>query len=54
MLQLEQLKPGARIVSHRFALPGFSVDQVVKADSPEDGTTHALYLWTSPLKQENQ
>ena len=50
--QLEQLKPGARIVSHYFALPGFPPDETVKVQSPEDSNEHTIYLWTMPLKKQ--
>ncbi len=52
--QLEQLKPGSRIVSHQFAIPGVSLDKVVHVESMEDGAKHTLYLWTLPLKKENK
>ena len=52
--QLEKMKPGSRVVSHQFEIPGFPADQVVKAESSEDGTQHTLYLWTLPLKKENK
>ena len=49
--QLEKMKPGTRIVSHQFAIPGVPPDQVVPAESLEDGAKHTLYLWTLPLKK---
>ncbi len=50
--QLEQLKPGARIVSHYFALPGFPPDKTAKIQSPEDTSEHTIYFWTMPLKKQ--
>ena len=49
--QLEKLKPGARIVSHYFALPDIPPDKTVKVQSPEDSNEHTIYLWTLPLKK---
>ncbi|MBN1362125.1 MAG: cellulase family glycosylhydrolase [Sedimentisphaerales bacterium] len=44
--QLEQLKPGARIVSHDFDMRGVIPDEVVNMNG------HTVYLWTTPLKKE--
>ena len=52
--QLEKLKPGARIVSHQFGIPGVTPDRVVKVKSAEDSAEHTLYLWTVPLKRERE
>jgi methylase of polypeptide subunit release factors len=46
--QLEKLKPGSRIVSHDFDMKGVTPDQVVPIGE------HTVYLWTTPLKKENQ
>ena len=48
--QLEKLKPGSRIVSHQFEIPGVKRDKMVAVQSNEDGDKHTLYLWTTPLK----
>ncbi|MCL4195103.1 MAG: methyltransferase domain-containing protein [Thermoguttaceae bacterium] len=48
--QLEKLKPGSRIVSHDFDMRGVTPDKVVELD--EDGESHTIYLWTTPLKKE--
>jgi precorrin-6B methylase 2 len=51
--QLEKLKPGSRIVSHDFPMEGVTPDQ--KNEFKEtNGTTHTLYLWTTPLKKETK
>jgi precorrin-6B methylase 2 len=47
--QLEKLKPGSRIVSHSFDMQGVEPDKVI--DVPVDGSTHKVYLWTTPLKK---
>jgi cyclopropane fatty-acyl-phospholipid synthase-like methyltransferase len=39
------LRPGARVVSHQFSMPGWTPDRTVKAD---DGTD--LFLWTIPRR----
>jgi outer membrane protein assembly factor BamB/protein-L-isoaspartate O-methyltransferase len=49
--QLEKLKPGSRIVSHQFMIPGVRADQTVTMQSREDGDTHRIYLWTAPLRK---
>jgi precorrin-6B methylase 2/LEA14-like dessication related protein len=50
--QLEQLKPGSRIVSHTFPMEGIKPDKVVTLISKEDKSEHTIYLWTTPLKKE--
>jgi len=49
--QLEKLKPGSRIVSHDFDMEGVKPDQVVEITT-SNGESHAVYLWTTPLKKE--
>jgi SAM-dependent methyltransferase len=49
--QLKQLNPGSRIVSHAFSMRGVKPDLVESVDS-EDGTSHTIYLWTTPLTFE--
>ena len=48
--QLKQLRPGSRIVSYNFEMPGVQPDKVWTMDSSEDGYEHIFYLWTTPLK----
>jgi outer membrane protein assembly factor BamB len=48
--QLEKMKPGSRIVSHAFDMPGVEPDRVVSVVSKEDEVEHTIYLWTTPLK----
>ena len=52
--QLEKMKPGSRVISHQFEIPGVPPDKVVTVDSAEDGAKHTLYLWTLPLKKANK
>jgi len=49
--QLDKLKPGSRIVSHDFDMRGVTPDQVVNLVG-DDGVSHTVYLWTTPLKKE--
>jgi hypothetical protein len=51
--QLEKLKPGSRIVSHDFDMRGVTPDKVVKINSDNDYSGHTIYLWTTPLKNED-
>jgi SAM-dependent methyltransferase len=50
--QLEKLKPGARIISHQFRIPGFPPQRTRTVVSSEDGEPHRLFLWTAPLQSE--
>jgi SAM-dependent methyltransferase len=46
--QLRQLRPGTRIVSHNFPMPGIEPDETHNADLP--GSAHTVMLWRAPLK----
>jgi outer membrane protein assembly factor BamB len=48
--QLARLKPGARVVSHHFKIPGVAPDKSEQFDSDDDNDRHTLHLWTAPLK----
>ena len=50
--QLQDLKPGARIVSHSFAVGDFVPDEVVTLTSREDGKEHRIYVYTTPLRMD--
>jgi len=50
--QFEKLKPGSRIVSHQFEMPGVKPEKTVIVDSKEDGDTHRILLWRTPLRKE--
>ena len=52
--QLEKLKPGSRIVSHDFRMKGIKPDKVVNFKSEEDDDDHKIYLWTTPLKEQQK
>ena len=45
-----ELKPGTRIVSHQFEMPGVKADEMLIVESKEDGDKHRIFLWTTPLK----
>ena len=49
--QLEKLKPGSRIVSHAFDMRGVKPDKVETVEG-ELGSEHTVYLWTTPLKKD--
>ncbi len=49
--QFEKLKPGSRIISHQFELPGLKPDQTWIMESNETGDKHRILLWTTPLKR---
>jgi ribosomal protein L11 methylase PrmA len=51
--QLQKLKPGVRIVSHYFEIPGMKADRATSVVSNEDGNRHTVFLWTVPLKKGN-
>ena len=42
-----QLRPGTRLVSHDFQVPGWKVDQTVTA-ATDNGLSHTLYLYVRP------
>lgn len=46
----EKMKPGSRIVSHQFKIPGMIPDQSVEMTSSEDPLLHTIHVWTVPLK----
>jgi precorrin-6B methylase 2 len=46
--QLEKLKPGSRIVSHDYDIPGIRVQKMVTVQ-PQNGRERDVYLWVTPL-----
>ena len=50
--RLEQMKPGSRVVSHVFPIPGVTPDKVLKVTSTEDDVERPVYLYTLPLTKE--
>ncbi len=49
--KLRALKPGTRVVSHEFLLPGIPPDQSLTQASDEDKRPHTIHLWTLPFKE---
>ena len=47
--QFKKMKPGSRIVSHAFEIPGIKPDRVAELTSEEDGVAHKIYGWTTPF-----
>jgi ribosomal protein L11 methylase PrmA len=52
--QLEQLKPGSRIVSHDFDMEGVLHEKKIDFISEEDNVMHHLYYFVTPLKKEQK
>jgi SAM-dependent methyltransferase len=52
--QLDACKPGTRIVSHMFSMPGARPAKRVVVKSTEDGVEHVLYLWVTPIEWESK
>jgi SAM-dependent methyltransferase len=53
--QLEKMKPGSRIVSHEYDMQKKAKpDKEIRMTSREDNTEHIIYLWTIPLKMEEE
>jgi hypothetical protein len=50
--QLEKLRPGARVVSHTFSMPGAKPTRKITVKSPETGMDHLIYLWVAPIEWE--
>jgi outer membrane protein assembly factor BamB len=50
--RLEKLKPGSRIVSHAFAIPGVKPDGVIRVTSTEDDVERPVYRYLLPLTKE--
>src|SRR5262245_28086970 len=41
-----ELKPGARVVSHRFTMGDWLPDKTITVQSTQDGLSYDLHLWT--------
>lgn len=48
--QLQELRPGSRIISHMWDMEGVRPDKVLHIDSSDDNQDHVVYLWTTPLQ----
>ena len=47
--QLNKMKPGSRVVSHVFPIPGVTPEKVLKVTSAEDDVERPVYLYSVPL-----
>jgi len=52
--QFATMKPGVKIVSHHYAIPGGKPDRVVAVASKETGDEHRVLLYTTPLSTEGE
>jgi precorrin-6B methylase 2 len=50
--RLEKMKPGSRVVSHLFPIPGVKPDAVRNVTSSQDDVERPVYLYTLPLTKE--
>ncbi len=50
--QLEQLKPGSRLVFHNYDLEDYIADETITMISNEDNASHTLTLYTTPLRRK--
>lgn len=48
--QLQKMKPGSRIITHEFDIPGIKPDQELTWISKEDNSEHLLYVYKVPLQ----
>jgi hypothetical protein len=48
--QFEKLKPGSKLVSHDFDIPGIEADAVIRLISNEDNVRHSIFMYTTPLR----
>lgn len=49
-----ELKPGARVVSHDFEVPGWKPDSVVTVSERNGFRDHVIYLYTIPQRQKEK
>jgi len=49
--QLEKMKPGSRIISHKWDMRGVEPDAVVSVFDRDYGESNDIYLWEVPLKK---
>ena len=52
--QLRKLKKGSRIVAHNYWIEGIAHEKSLVVKSLEDGVEHDLYLYTAPLRAEEE
>lgn len=52
--QLDRLKPGTRIVSHMFSMPGAKPVRKIEVKSNISNLDHTLYLWVTPIEWDSE
>jgi predicted O-methyltransferase YrrM len=50
--QFERMKPGTRIVSHQYLIPGIKATKRLEIPVGDPGFTHPIYLYMNPLERE--
>lgn len=50
--QIQKMKPGSRILTHEFDIPGIKPDRVLTWISKDDDSEHLIYVYSTPLKPE--
>jgi hypothetical protein len=51
--QLQKMKPGSRVVTHDFRIPGYKHVKEVRVDAGEGfAREHTVYLYIIPLQKE--
>lgn len=50
--QFEKMGCGARIVTHQFKIPGMEPNAVHRMESKDDGDTHTIYVYSTPLRRK--
>ncbi|HUE69712.1 MAG TPA: PQQ-binding-like beta-propeller repeat protein [Pirellulaceae bacterium] len=50
--QFDKLRPGTRIVTHSFAIPGVAIDETVEYKVPRSRDVYRIYLYKNPLRSE--
>lgn len=52
--EFDKLQPGSRIVAHDYGIDGVKADAEEEVFSNEDNSSHRVFLYTVPLKKEQQ
>lgn len=52
--QLQTMKPGSRVITHEFDIPGIQADQELTWISKQDDSEHLLYVYTIPLQPKQE
>ena len=47
--KFDQLRPGTRIVSHQFKIPGAKASQSLQVEAKDGGGKHPVYFYTVPI-----